>query len=175
MKIPRIALLVILPLGFVFACSARAQTASGNVANFSALLQIPPGGSAPPIGFVVAGSGLSGGTFLIRAVGPSLKLFGILNPASQPQINVMNADGQPFVSLVTFFGLFNWTSVFASVGAFPLLPVNPIPGPGIPADAYQVAVFAPGAYSVQVTDASGKGGAVLLEFYANPAIVLTGQ
>ena len=46
---------------------------------------------------------------------------------------------------------------FASAGAFPLLAGE--------RDAFDYGEFKPGAYTIQVSDATGQGGTVLVETY----------
>ena len=132
----------------------------GNLENFSALLQIPAGGASPALGFVVSAAT----PFLIRAVGPSLASFGTPSPAALPLVHFFDGTGKEIFFVHSAIAL-NWPAIFASVGAFPLT------GSG---DAYEVDSFTAGAYSVQVTDNSGKGGAVLLELYQAPAVIPAG-
>jgi len=146
--------------GFFLALSVYGITPQGGVANFSGLLTVAPGGSTPTIGFVASGQT----SFLVRAVGPSLKTLGVQNPVASPVLHFFDSTGKEIIFVHSEIAL-NWPAIFASVGAFPLSG-----GP----DAYEVDSFAPGAYTIQVTDSSGKGGTVLLEMYQGPNVVPLG-
>jgi hypothetical protein len=150
---------VFLGLALLGAAAPRLQAQSSSVSNFSALLQIPAGGSSPSLGFVVA----TPTEFLIRAVGPSLSSFGIPNPVAASSLKIFNSSGvdvlnEPNVRPIPV----DWSFVYASVGAFPI-------GAG-DADAHATILLGPGAYTVVAQDSSGSGGAVLLEVYVNPAL-----
>jgi hypothetical protein len=164
-----LTLLTILPV--------RAQT----IANFSALVTLPPGGSAT-VGFVVPG--VVSTALLVRAVGPSLQSFGISNPVAAPDMQVFNAKGtglyftfltapvtvQPInggTPIVVFPGP-NWNAIFGSVGAFPL------PGGEQAGIAYNYGSFPPGVYTVKLVDDSGKGGTVLFEVYLLSGTIAAG-
>lgn len=104
------------------------------------------------VGFVV--SGAESQRVLIRAVGPSLSLFGVAKPASNSTLAVFKGSTQ----LATNSG---WggdaalAAIFSSVGAFALPPGSH--------DAAVVLTLPPGDYTAQV---GGEGGTeALLEVY----------
>ncbi len=134
----------------------------GSTGNFSTRVRLQPGADTQILGFVVAGKTTK--TLLIRAVGPSLAAFGVPDPVARPRIAFFDGEGKEYswprvaVVLPPEF----WTRLFATAGAFPLS------GGEEAYLAYDVASFPPGAYSIQVTDASRKGGNVLIEAYEVP-------
>lgn len=138
---------------------------AGHTANFSSRLQLAPGSGSQTIGFVVAGK--TAASFLFRAVGPSLAAFGIAQPAPAPHFRVFDSSGNQ-VSIVRVAIAWDWPATFATVGAFPLT------GGESPGSAYDVYPLNPGAYTVQVSDDSGKGGTVLFEAYDGASLVPLG-
>jgi hypothetical protein len=138
----------------------------GHVANFSSLLQLAPAGGANTIGFVVTGQ--TSGSFLFRAVGPSLAAFGINRTAALPRFRCYDSTGK-LVSFNRIDLAWDWPATFASVGAFPL------GGGELPGTSFNVYPLEPGAYTIQVTDDSGKGGIVLFEAYGGASLVPLGQ
>jgi len=127
------------------------------------------------MGFVVGNlpTGQTTATYLVRAIGPSLRQFGIANPAPQPKLTVFNAQGQQISNLPGIPVAYDWNAVFASVGAFGLISVAQVIGGA--QDAYLVVSLVPGSYTVQVTDASGKGGQLLIEAYSSPRLVIIAE
>jgi len=133
------------------------SAAPGYISNFSVLLQIPPGGAASPLGFVVS----TASEYLIRAIGPSLAGFGVSNAAPAPTVALLDSSGNNLFNENSVQPQpTNYNFVFASVGAFPLTAGAH--------DFYRTILIGPGAYSLIATDSSGKGGSVLIEVYANP-------
>jgi hypothetical protein len=138
-------LLEVAPLGHLSVLSARVELAAG---------------TAPQIvGFVI--SGKSSKNLLVRAVGPSLSQFGIARPTALPYLRYYNSAGEEFVSTTTGIPP-DWNAIFASVGAFPLT------GGEHAGAASMAGLFAPGAYTVHVSDAAQQGGTVLVEIYELP-------
>jgi len=129
-----------------------------NLNNISSRFELT--GSTPQImGFNVEGTGSK--NFLVRAVGPSLKAYGVSKPAAQPLLRFFDSKGKEIVFAHTAM-VIDWAPIFNSVGAFPLS------GGEREYNAYTTVAFAPGAYSIQVIDESGQGGTVLLEMYELP-------
>ncbi|HEY3754652.1 MAG TPA: hypothetical protein VGL42_00730 [Opitutaceae bacterium] len=97
---------------------------------------------------------------LIRAVGPTLSQFGIGNALSDPVLSLY--QGQELIATEQGWG--TWQSLlqptFAAVGAFSL--------PANSADSALVLALPPGAYTAQVTSASGATGETMVELYAVP-------
>ena len=125
----------------------------GNVGNFSVRLELAPGAGIQIVGFVV--SGTSPKNLLIRAVGPTLGVFGIAKPAARPRVRFYDSTGTQIgfthPAIVVDMGAF-----FASVGAFLLSGGE---------TSYDYGPFSRGAYTIQVADESGQGGTVLVEAY----------
>ena len=135
-----------------------AQTTPPSVINTSAMVDLAPGRTAT-VGFVVAAqNGQPSPTVLIRAIGPSLSVFGIKSPAALPHLRLFNAKGQDVTPTVFLFPV-DWNATFALAGAFKLT------GGERAIDSYDVAGISAGNYTVQVTDDSGNGGTVLIEVY----------
>ena len=141
---------------------AGAPLRAQSLSNFSALVNLAPGGTCT-VGFFVPGS--TSTTLLLRAVGgASLQHFGVSNPGTAPGMQIFNSKGMSFIFATTDIGV-NFPALYASVGAFPLT---------IGAYCSTCGGFSPGAYTVQITDDSGHGGTVLFEVYlvssSNPAL-----
>jgi hypothetical protein len=134
----------------------------GNFANFSALLTLAPGANTQTVGFVIGG--ISSKTILIRAVGQSLKSFGISNPAGRPVFHFFGSGNDGSLAFLAPITPDGWLSFFASVYAFPLT------GIANGGDACIITILRSGAYTVQVSDDSLQGGMVLFEVYDMPAM-----
>jgi hypothetical protein len=163
MKSHALVIALALFLGFALGPNASAQVA-GSLANISLLVQVAPGASTPPFGFIgTPGSGV----YLIRAIGPSLAAFGVKNPMSRPVIHIFDSTGSD-ISASALYGIRfslppgepTWASIFAEVGAFPIDPTS--------LDAYDFLVPPNPPCTIQVNDLNGNGGAVLIEVYVFP-------
>ena len=128
---------------------------ASRLTNLSALVHVGTAEAAPILGFVVAGNNPH--QFLIRAIGPALAAFGIADALPDPEIVLRGADGS-VISRTS-----GWTAepivpcLSASVGAFPL--------PDASNDGALVVRLPPGAYTLQITSVSGRGGVALAEVY----------
>ncbi len=100
-------------------------------------------------------------TFLTRAVGPTLRTFGVDPTVPDPVLGLFRANGTEIA------GNRRWgegpdaaqlPGLAVSVGAFPLLPGSH--------DAAIVARLSTGAYTVQITSESAQPGIALVEHYA---------
>jgi sugar lactone lactonase YvrE len=124
-------------------------------------------GAGLTAGFVIDGVGTK--TVLVRAVGPSLAAFGVMDALADPQLELF--DGQlrsiaandnwidyvvPGYSYYDFFRV-----AFSQVGAFPFS------GAAVK-EAALVAMLTAGNYTVQVRSADGTSGVVLVEIYELP-------
>ncbi len=118
--------------------------------NLSVRTALPAPGSMAAVGYVV--SGTTAKPLLLRAVGPSLGLFGIAGGTVNPWLEVFDASGQRIARNDDW--LLSDAPVFAAQGAFPL-PVDS-------ADAALALDVAPGVGTAQVR---GGEGIVLLEIY----------
>jgi hypothetical protein len=134
-----------------------------HLVNISARAQVGTGGNVLIAGFVVGGT--TSKTVLIRASGPALTKFGVPGVLPDPQLQLykLNSDGSSTL-LQTNNG---WggdpeiASVAASVGAFSWgTPDN--------AESAILGTLPPGAYTAQVSGASGDTGMALVEVYDVP-------
>ena len=124
----------------------------------SALNRVGTGGDILIAGFTLTGSGTR--NLLIRGVGPSLGALGVPGVLADPKIDLFTAAAVP----VRIGSNDNYASslapVFASVGAFALVP-------GSRDAAFTVALPA-GGYTVQVSGADGGTGTAIVEIYELP-------
>jgi len=138
----------------LFASVVRQPLAAQSVSNFSLLIDLAPGGMAT-VGLSITGTGPN--AYLLRAVGPSLATLGLTSVVAQPVMSIFNSSGQKLTLLESIAPPpINWSPIFNAVGAFPLTDGE---------SSYALINFAPGNYSVQLTDYSGKGGQLLFETY----------
>jgi len=136
----------------------NASLAQG-VSNFSGRVDLNPGGNYI-FGFVVPQTGSA--SLLLRAVGPSLKVFGVTNPVASPVMKMCDSQGRVlYVPPVESLLPIDWTALFPEVGAFPLSSDDT-------GSTYNFATFPPGSYTIMVSDAANKGGTVLFEIYQLP-------
>jgi hypothetical protein len=117
-------------------------------------------------GFVVAAA--SGGKKLVvRAVGPSLALFGVTDPLRQPVLRIYDGSGKPYENGYAYPAVVGGPNYaddlagsLAAAGAFPL--------PAGTRDVVEMKPFVPGSYTATVTSGDGTAGTVLLEIYEVP-------
>jgi hypothetical protein len=111
-------------------------------------------------GFVIEGTAPR--TVLIRADGPVLSTFSVTGPLPDPVLTVYNSSG---TVIATNAG---WTTnpspmaistAALEVGAFAL--------PNLSPDSALLLTLQPGAYTAQITSASGGSGTALFEAYTN--------
>ena len=136
------------------------------LANLSCRAGAGTGASTLIAGFVVGGSDVSGSVpLLVRASGPSLTSFGVTGILPDPKLQLYTG-GQPPTVIASDSG---WagssaiSSVAAAVGAFAWT---------VPTSLYSALTesLAPGAYTANVSGASGDSGVALVEVYdATPA------
>lgn len=125
----------------------------GYLGNVSARLELS--GSTPQIfGFVAEGQTMN--QLFIRAVGPSLRQFGIERPAARPRLSLFDAKGRA-VAIPDSINATDWARIVANSGAFPLLPGA--------SDTQRYYPISAGAYTIHVADDAGVGGTVLVEVY----------
>jgi len=117
-------------------------------------------------GFVVSASG-AGKKLIVRAVGPSLSLFGVSNALRAPILKIFDANGEVYTNGYVYPAVVGGPTYesdlaesLSRTGAFPLQP-----GAG---DAVTMQPFLAGSYTAQVTSGDGTPGAVLLEIYEVP-------
>lgn len=127
--------------------------------NVSARLRLAPGESVQVLGFVIRGS--ESKELLVRAIGPSLRVFGVAATVRRPWLRIFNAAGEelnavrPAVVLPPSY----WASVFRRAGAFPLSDAD------LYSEACDVISLPPGAYTVHLSDLTKGGGELLAEVY----------
>ncbi|MCX6954358.1 MAG: hypothetical protein NTV51_19575, partial [Verrucomicrobia bacterium] len=107
-------------------------------------------------GFAISGTGER--TVLVRAVGPGLTAFGVANALAAPVLRLFDANGNTLVENNGWAGSAAVAQAAAVSGGFPLAAGS--------ADAAILVTLAPGAYTIQVTDANDTaGGIALAEVY----------
>jgi hypothetical protein len=136
--------------------SAAKGTASttGRLITFSSRANVTP---QDPITAAFTISGTASKSVLLRAVGPSLSLFGVQAVIENPYLQLYDSTGRLVLANAGWNGDSNLAATFDQVGAFPLVVGS--------ADAAAVALLSPGSYTVQVGGASGQTGAALAEVY----------
>lgn len=117
-------------------------------------------------GFSVAATG-AGKKLILRAVGPSLSLFGVSNPLRAPVLRIYDAAGRPYENGYVYPAVIGGPTYetdlaesLARTGAFPI--------PSGTRDVVVMMPFVPGNYTAHVTTGDGTAGAVLLEIYEVP-------
>ena len=134
------------------------DAASGNTAklvNLSVRAQVGSGSEAPNIGFVVAGTQPK--RVLIRAVGPTLGLFGVTDALADPQLELFEGSTR-IDQNDNWGGSAELSATFNRVGAFGFADPSS-------RDAVLLTTLAPGAYTVVVSGANGTTGVGLVELY----------
>lgn len=147
--------------------AAAARLAADNVevsqklVNISVQGQVSGKSNSFTVGFVVGrGAEGKGGTFLVRAVGPGLRRFGVANPLSDPLLKIHYASGG------TLFQQDDWNDGMSiesmrywesATGAFPLEKQS--------LDAAIAVTLPEGAYTISVEGWGGAAGTVQVEVY----------
>ena len=115
-------------------------------------------GAGLTVGFVLGGGAAT--KVLIRAVGPTLGVFGVPGVVADPQLALFNDKSAKIGENNDWGGTVELTAAFASVGAFAL--------PATSKDAAVLVTLPPGLYSVQVTGTANTTGVALVEVYEVP-------
>jgi uncharacterized delta-60 repeat protein len=139
-----------------------AGSASDRLTNLSCRAELPGSGTLIA-GFVI--SGTTQKTVLLRAVGPGLSAFNVPGAMAAPELQLYSNSGSLITQNSSWGGSSSIAAVMAQVGAFPLAAGS--------ADCAMVTSLAPGAYTIHVSDPTGKGGVVLTEIYDASASPLT--
>jgi uncharacterized delta-60 repeat protein len=140
--------------------AAQAATTPGSasaarLSNLSTRARIAAGNELLT-GFAITGTGER--TVLVRAVGPGLNGFGVTGTLAAPLLRLFDAAGNTLVENTGWASAAALTQAAAVSGAFPLAAGS--------ADAALLVTLAPGAYSIQISDANGAaGGVALAEVY----------
>jgi sugar lactone lactonase YvrE len=131
------------------------SAADAQLTNLSARTRSGAGADVLIVGFVIAGDAEK--TLLVRAVGPSLNQFGIVDPMADPRLTL-------FFGPTVIAANDNWSAdiaqTFTSVGAFAL--------PAGSRDAAMVVTLNPGSYTAQVNGVGNDSGIALVEVYEIP-------
>lgn len=127
----------------------------GRLINLSVRTNAGTGSQTLIAGFVVAGSGSK--QVLVRAIGPTLGVFGVTGTLTDPQLALFGSGSTPMATNNGWGGTTALSNAFTQVGAFPLTATA--------RDAALLSSLPPGNYSAQVTSASGGTGVALVEAY----------
>jgi sugar lactone lactonase YvrE len=128
---------------------------SSHLVNISARAQVGRGANVLIAGFVIGGT--TPKTVLIRVSGPALAAFGVSGLLADPQLQLNNPEGV-ITSNTGWLGDAQVAAAAAAVGAFPW-------GASPTADSAVLITLPPGAYTAQVSGASGDAGVALVEVY----------
>jgi hypothetical protein len=131
---------------------------SPRLVNISARVQVGSGGNVLIAGFVIGGS--TARTVLVRASGPALVPFGVSGTLPDPQLGLYSGSAL-LDSNSGWVGNAHVASVASSVGAFGWSNVSSN-------DSAILVTLPPGAYTAQVSGASGDTGVALVEVYEVP-------
>ena len=119
-------------------------------------------------GFVVTGGGTGAGKkMIVRAIGPSLSLFGVATPLTRPVLRIFDSRGLPYENGYAYLPVVGGLTYEADL-ADSLARAGAFPTPAGSADAVLLMPFTPGNYTAQVTSADGSAGTVLIEIYEVP-------
>jgi hypothetical protein len=131
---------------------------SPRLVNISTRVQVGSGGNILIAGFVIGGT--TSRTVLIRASGPALVPFGVTGTLPDPELQLFS--GTTLLEADSGWGG-NAQIAFtaASVGAFSW-------GASATPDSALLVTLPPGAYTAQVSGASGDTGVALIEVYEVP-------
>ena len=126
--------------------------------NISARVQVGTGGNILIAGFVIGGS--TARTVLVRASGPALVPFGVGGTLADPKLELFSGSTS-LASNTGWSGTAEISSTAGSVGAFAWSNATS-------ADSALLVTLPPGAYTAQVSGASGDTGVALVELYEVP-------
>jgi hypothetical protein len=131
--------------------------------NLSGRAQVGTGGNVLIAGFVIGGA--TSETVLIRGSGPALAQFGISGALTDPLLQLYQSNGDGTSTLLGSNADWNGDAQIAatatSVGAFSW-------GTFASADSALLVTLPPGAYTAQISGASGDTGVSLVEVYEVP-------
>ncbi len=115
-------------------------------------------GTGLTVGFVLGGAKTT--KVLIRAVGPTLGVFGVPGVVADPQLALFNGQSVKIGENNDWGGTAELTAAFNAVGAFGLGATSK--------DAAVLVTLQPGSYSVQVSGVANTSGVALVEVYEVP-------
>ena len=144
---PILFFLFITPLG-----SRAAEPETARLVNIATRAAVGGAAGVPIPGFVIAGNGTK--SVVVRAVGPTLGVFGVNGVLTDPRLSVVSGS-------TTVATNDNWlpadAAAMTSAGAFSLPPGSK--------DAALVASLGAGDYTAPVTATDGGSGVALVEIY----------
>ncbi len=132
--------------------------ATPRIVNISARVQVGTGGNILIAGFAIGGN--TSRTLLIRASGPALGAFGVTGTLADPQLQLFSG-ATVLQSNSGWAGNPQVSAAASSVGAFPWSSSGS-------KDSALLVTLPPGAYTVQVSGATGDTGIALVEVYDVP-------
>ncbi len=137
--------------------------AAPRLVNLSARANAGAGSNVLVAGFVI--SGATSKTILVRGAGPALAAYGVPGVLADPRLMLYRSNGDGTSSLIAtntgWGGDAPVASKAAAVGAFSW-------GNAATPDSAIVVTLPPGAYTAQVSSASGGSGVALVEIYEVP-------
>ena len=125
--------------------------------NVSARTEVGTGGDILIAGFYVGG--LTARNVLIRAVGPTLAVFGVAGALADPKLELFNGATR-INENDDWRGDAALEDAFTGVGAFALSRNSK--------DAAMLVTLAPGSYTAQISGVNGTSGVALVEVYEAP-------
>ncbi len=144
------------------ALALEAPATGGRLINLSILTALTPEHPSFKLGTVLGGRGTTGTKpLVVRAVGPSLSLFGLATGLSDPRLEIVAGSaggGAVVASNDNWGGSQAMLTAMAEVGAFVLARADS-------RDAVVLPAFAAGDYVVEIAGVSGTTGSVLAEIY----------
>ncbi len=138
--------------------NAAFTLATPRLVNVSARTNVGTGDNLLIAGFVIGGT--TPVRVLVRAVGPTLGVFGVGGVLADPVL-VISSGGTVVARNDNWGGTAELTAAFSSVGAFALSPAASL-------DAAVIATLAPGSYTAQISGAAAGTGVALVEVYELP-------
>ncbi len=117
-------------------------------------------------GFVVGG-GAREKKLILRAIGPSLALFGVGGTLRAPVLRIYDGNGRLYENGYAYPAVVGGLTYEADLAAS-LAGTGAFPIPEGTRDVVVMMPFAPGSYTAQVTSGDGTSGNVLLEIYEVP-------
>jgi hypothetical protein len=132
------------------------------VANISTRLPVGTGDNALIEGFIVQGPAGSTKKIIVRAIGPSLKPFGIADALANPTLEIFNASNTKIASndnwKTTQVGGIVTGNQFAEINGSGLAPNNDL-------ESAIIANLAPGAYTAVVRGAGNSAGTGVVDAF----------
>ena len=145
-------------VALVEAYDCDAPAAAPRMINISTRSLVQTGAGIQIAGFVITGSQPK--TVLIRASGPSLALFKVPGVLPDPALTLFNSAGAPLATNTVWGSAPNTAAIKAAAAA-----VGAFAWPDDSKDSAILMSLQPGAYTAQVSGASGDPGVALVEVY----------